>query len=414
MLTALGVFSALAVHHGAAFSLVAASKSSNSGLNLGQILNPLYEAIAGVLAFFYSLIPNYAIAIVLLTVAIMIVLSPLTWKSTRSMIAMQRLAPEMKKLQQKYKGDRETLNREVMNLYKEQGVSPAGGCLPMVLQFPILYVLYSVIRGLTNMVGPHHNIPAPKYISHSSLLYHNLVASHGQMNAFGIDLAKSAITAGGGFFHVLPYWILVIAGVGFQYLQMRRLTARNPQAASANPQAQALQRFMPLIFGFVYIYLQAAVNVYMLVSSLVRLLQQELMYRYDPVVKAQVATTAPGGSSTAASSAPASSLVAGPASEPSSKVPREPLGRRLLQSLKGEGDGSSTGSTSPAVQAQDQRAGPDAKPARPETSRRVLTTTNGPSGRRSGARGPTKSNGGTNTPPSSHSRSRDKRPRRAR
>jgi YidC/Oxa1 family membrane protein insertase len=330
------------------------------------------------------------------------------------MIAMQRLAPEMKKLQQKYKGDRETMNREVMALYKEQGVSPAGGCLPMVLQFPILYVLYSVIRGLTNMVGPHHNIPAPKYISHSSLLYHNLVASHGQMNAFGIDLAKSAITAGGGFFHVLPYWILVIAGVGFQYLQMRRLTSRNPQAASANPQAQAMQRFMPLIFGFVYIYLQAAVNVYMLVSSLVRLLQQELMYRYDPVVKAQMATTAQGGSSAPSTSVAATSLVARSGSEPNDKPPREPLGRRLLQSLRGEGDVSTTGSTSSGDQAQDQRAGKEARPARPETPRRVLTTTNGPSGRRSGARGPTKPDSGSNATSSSHSRARDKRPRRAR
>jgi YidC/Oxa1 family membrane protein insertase len=412
MLTALGVVSALAVHHGVAFSLIGASKS-NSGLNLGQILNPLYEAIAGVLAFFYSLVPNYAIAIVLLTVAIMVVLSPLTWKSTRSMIAMQRLAPEMKKLQQKYKGDRETLNREVMALYKEQGVSPAGGCLPMVLQFPILYVLYSVIRGLTNMVGPHHNIPAPKYISHSSLLYHNLVASHGQMNAFGIDLAKSAITAGGGFFHVLPYWILVIAGVGFQYLQMRRLTARNPQA-SANSQAQAIQRFMPLIFGFVYIYLQAAVNVYMLVSSLVRLLQQELMYRYDPVVKAQMATTAQGSSSTPSSAVASSALVARSGSDGNDKAPRESLGQRLLQSLRGGGDASSTGSTSSGERAQGQRAATEARPTRPEPPRRPVTTTNGPSGRRSGVRGPTKPDSGSNASQRSQSRSRDKRPRRAR
>jgi YidC/Oxa1 family membrane protein insertase len=413
MLTALGVVSTLAVHHGVAFSLVGASKS-NSGLSVGQILNPLYEAIAGVLAFFYSLIPNYAIAIILLTVAIMVVLSPLTWKSTRSMIAMQRLAPEMKKLQQKYKGDRETLNREVMALYKEQGVSPAGGCLPMVLQFPILYVLYSVIRGLTTMVGPNHNIPAPKYISHSSLLYHNLVADHGQMPAFGINLAKSAITASGGFFHVLPYWILVIAGVGFQYLQMRRLTARNPQAASANPQAQALQRFMPLIFGFVYIYLQAAVNVYMLVSSLVRLLQQELMYRYDPVVKAQVATTAQGSSSTPSASVPANSLVARSGADPNDKAPRESLGQRLLRSLRGDGDVPSTGSTSSGDPARSQRGGTEAKAARPEVSRRVLTTTSGSSARRSGARGPVKPGSGSSAAPTSHSRSRDKRPRRAR
>lgn len=402
MIALFGVVSTLAAHHGA-FSLLGAASSSSSGFSLGQILNPLYEGIAGVLAFFYSLVPNYAIAIVLLTVAIMVVLSPLTWKSTRSMIAMQRLAPEMKKLQQKYKGDRETLNREVMNLYKEQGVSPAGGCLPMVLQFPILYVLYSVIRGLTNMVGPHHDISSPKYISHSSLLYHHLVASHGAMNAFGLNLAKSAITAGGGFVHVLPYWILVIAGVGFQYLQMRRLTARNPQAAAASSQAQALQRFMPLIFGFVYIYLQAAVNVYMLVSSIVRLLQQELMYRYDPVVKAQVAAGARSSSSASAASAPASSL-----------VPRESLGQRLLQSLRGDGAASPSEAVPSDGQSSGRSPAAGGAPNRPERPPRVLTSTGSAARGRSNVRRPAKQDGGGSPPPRPTSRARDKRPRRAR
>lgn len=408
MVTLLGVGTVVALHHGASASLLAATKSS--GLSLGQILNPLYEAIAGVLAFFYSLIPNYAVAIVLLTLAIMVVISPLTWKSTRSMIGMQRLAPEMKKLQQKYKGDRETLNREVMNLYKEQGVSPAGGCLPMVLQFPILYVLYSVIRGLTNTVGPHH-IADPKYISHTSLLYHNLIASHGQMYSFGLNLAKSAITAGGGVWHVLPYWVLVIAGVGFQYLQMRRLTARNPQAAAANPQAQKMQRFMPLIFGFVYIYLQAAVNVYMLVSSLARLLQQELMYRYDPVVKAQMAAS----QTSAASPAAASSLVAKSGSNGDNKTPRETLGQRLLQSLRGEGT-TTTSSTGGAQsdQPQPQRSS-GGTPKRPATSRGGVTSGNGSSRRGGGVRGAAKSDGaGGGSGQRPHSRSRDKRPRRAR
>lgn len=405
MVTLVGVVTMAAIHHGASLSVLAATKSS--GLNLGEILNPLYEAIAGVLAFFYSLIPNYAIAIMLLTVAIMVVLSPLTWKSTRSMIAMQRLAPEMKKLQQKYKGDRETLNREVMNLYKEQGANPAGGCLPMVLQFPILFVLYSVIRGLTNTVGPHH-IPAPKYISHSSLLYHNLIADHGQMYAFGLNLAKSAITAGGGFWHVLPYWILVIVGIALQYIQMRRLTARNPQQAAANPQAQAMQRFMPLILGFVYIYLQAAVNVYMLVSSLARLFQQELMYRYDPVVKAQVGAT----QESSATPATASALVSRSGSNGDNKGQRETLGQRLLQSIRGE-SGSSSAGGSPSGQLQEQRSSGGA-PKRPAPSRGTVASSNG-SRRRGGVRGPAKPDpAGGASGPRPHSRSRDKRPRRAR
>ncbi|HAM01811.1 MAG TPA: membrane protein insertase YidC, partial [Acidimicrobiaceae bacterium] len=81
---------------------------------LGQIFQPLFQAMAWLIAFFYALVPNFAIAIALLTVVVMIVTAPLTIKSTRSMVAMQRLSPELKKLQQKYKGDRQKLNEEMM------------------------------------------------------------------------------------------------------------------------------------------------------------------------------------------------------------------------------------------------------------------------------------------------------------
>ena len=108
--------------------------------------------MAWLIAFFYRIIPNYAFAIAMLTIVVMAVTAPLTVKSTKSMAAMQRLGPELKKIQQKYKGDRERLNEEMMKLYKEHGVNPAGGCLPMVLQFPVFIILYGVIRGLTNTV----------------------------------------------------------------------------------------------------------------------------------------------------------------------------------------------------------------------------------------------------------------------
>jgi YidC/Oxa1 family membrane protein insertase len=245
--------------------------------SLGDILNPLFTAVASILAFFYAVIPNYAVAIALLTIAIMLIVSPLTLKSTRSMVAMQRLAPEMKKLQQKYKGDRQRLNEEMMKFYKENNVSPLGGCLPMVLQLPAFFVMYQVIRGLTNV--------PPKYISHSTELYHHLVASHGQMMSFGIDLSKSATAHHTSFAAALPYYIMIIAAIGLQYLQMRQLNGRNPQAAAANPQMQKLTRYMPLVFGFIYIGIPAAVNIYFLVSSLFRIGQQELMFRYDPVVR---------------------------------------------------------------------------------------------------------------------------------
>ncbi len=138
---------------------------------IGQIFKPLYELLAGIIAFFYALIPNFAVAIALLTVVVMIVTAPLTVKSTRSTIKMQRVAPELKKIQAKYKGDRVTLNEEMMKLYKEHGINPAGGCLPMLIQLPVFVVLYGVIRGLTSTVREHGNLVArPDYVSHSTRL----------------------------------------------------------------------------------------------------------------------------------------------------------------------------------------------------------------------------------------------------
>ena len=128
---------------------------------IGKIFQPLLDAVGAVLAFFYSLIPNYPIDVALLTIVIMAALTPLTVKSTKNMAAMQALGPEMKKLQQKYKGpeNRTLLNEEMMKLYKEHKVNPASGCLPMLLQMPAFFILYSVIRGITNTVTiPAHTI----------------------------------------------------------------------------------------------------------------------------------------------------------------------------------------------------------------------------------------------------------------
>ena len=109
----------------------------------------MFDAIATVLAWFYSLIPNYAVAIALLTLTVMVLLTPLTLKGTKSMLQMQRLQPEMKKIQQQYKGDRQKLNEELMKFYQENKINPLGGCLPLLIQMPVFIVLYRVLRRLT-------------------------------------------------------------------------------------------------------------------------------------------------------------------------------------------------------------------------------------------------------------------------
>jgi YidC/Oxa1 family membrane protein insertase len=270
---------------------------------IGKIFQPLLDAVGAVLAFFYSLIPNYPVDVALLTVVIMALLTPLTVKSTKNMAAMQALGPEMKKLQQKYKGaeNRAQLNEEMMKLYKEHKVNPASGCLPMLLQMPAFFILYSVIRGITNTVAKGVTIPYtlnagtiipnkaskctetvcadPRYTSETTKMYHDIVAAHGQLISFGMDFSQKLLSHHSSIFVAIPFLLLVVGSVGLQYLQMSRLNKRNGGAAQANPQAAMLQKYMPLIFGFIYINVAAILNVYFIISSAIRIATQEILFR---------------------------------------------------------------------------------------------------------------------------------------
>lgn len=254
---------------------------------LGDILRPIFDLLAGIITFWYALIPSYGIAISLLTITVMVAISPLTIKSTKSMLQMQAIQPKIKELQKQFKGDRQGLAEAQQALFKENKVSPAGGCLPMLLQFPLLIVMYDVIRGLTNTVKTAHGIVAsPKYIIHSSLLYKHLVLNHGVMKFLGLNLTLTALHLHLGFLDSLPYYLLVIISVGLQYLQIKQITGKNPAAAAANPMASKTQQISTLVFGFIYLDIPAGVVVYFLVSGIFRVVQQELMWRHDPTLRA--------------------------------------------------------------------------------------------------------------------------------
>jgi len=252
---------------------------------IGDIFHPLFELFGWILAGLYAVWPNYGFAIAGLTVIIMLALTPVTVKSTKSMLAMQRLQPEMKKLQAKYKGpeNREMLNQEMMRLYKENGTSPFGACLPMFLQMPFLIVLYDLIRGLSNTVTLKNGavVGAPRYVPTNSQIHQSLVLSKGQMHWwFGMDLSKAPWPfSSHGFPGILPYLGLIAAAMILQYYQMRQMNSRNPQAAAANPQMQSMQKFFPFIFGLIYLKIPAGATIYMVVSSAMRVGTQEVMFK---------------------------------------------------------------------------------------------------------------------------------------
>jgi YidC/Oxa1 family membrane protein insertase len=254
----------------------------------------LFELISGLLSAIYSVVPNYAIAIALLTCVAMLITTPLTLKSTKSMIAMQRLQPEIRKLQAQYKGDRQKLNEEMMRFYKENEINPVGGCLPMVIQMPVFSILYWVVRGLVNPsrfsgfeellksgYGLNPKISYgfdPKYLNHSSDLYQNL---HGatKMSSFGIDLAQSPSAAlQDGILHALPYLaMLTIIGV-LAWFQQKQIMGRNKHV-EVTDQQKMMMRIGPVFQIFITFVSPAALGIYFLVSTSWRVAQQAYITR---------------------------------------------------------------------------------------------------------------------------------------
>jgi YidC/Oxa1 family membrane protein insertase len=240
----------------------------------------MFHALAGLLAFFYAVWPSYGAAIVLFTLAIMLALTPLSLKSTRSMLRMQRLQPELKRIQEEHRGDREALNREMLAFYAANGINPFSSCLPLLLQMPVFLVLYRVLRGLTQK-GPDGRFD-PKYLRDDSALS---VALHQatKMMSFGIDLSRSATQelADHGIPTASPNFLLVALVAATGWFQLRQVQGRN-SAVAPNPQQQLVMKLMPFVLVPITISISSGLVVYFLVSNLVRVAQQAVVTRLEP------------------------------------------------------------------------------------------------------------------------------------
>ncbi len=117
------------------------------------ILRPLEVLLKWMLQFFYALIPNWGVAIILVTVLIRVILFPLSKKSSESTQQMQKMQPKIKEIQAKYKGKPQKLNEEMAKLYKDAGYNPLSGCLPMLIQFPILFAMYRLFNNYFEFRG---------------------------------------------------------------------------------------------------------------------------------------------------------------------------------------------------------------------------------------------------------------------
>jgi YidC/Oxa1 family membrane protein insertase len=288
----------------------------------------LLDGLGWVLARVYDVVPNYGIAIIILTIAIRAVLLPLGFKQIKSMQNMQALQPKLKEIQKKYKNNRQKQQEEQMKLYRESGVSPFSGCLPMLLTLPFLFAMYAVIKQPTVVpsTDPQHQgafVVANNHLPEDSALFQNVLMHENtdflfmnlQCNLVGAgtqvpirykdptdgqvkQLPQGATILGEGnaplpfpattqpfldcgtsrFPDIIPYVLVVALMVGLTFFQTFQIQRASPQGAQSSQQ-QTITRIMPLMFAFFGLQFPAGLVVYWTVSNALQIAQQTYLIR---------------------------------------------------------------------------------------------------------------------------------------
>jgi YidC/Oxa1 family membrane protein insertase len=202
-----------------------------------------------VLRFSHRFTGSYGLDIILMTILIKLILAPLTHKSFVSMKSMQKLQPQMQRIKDRHKDDKEKMNREIMDLYKRNKVNPLGGCLPMLLQFPVFIGLYNALR-------------TPIELRHASFLWIK-------------DLSRPD-------FESLPFTLLGW-NVGFPILVLLMGASMFIQQwmtpAVGDPNQRRMMMMMPLVFTVLFVTFPAGLTIYWLVNNVLTIGQQYLINR---------------------------------------------------------------------------------------------------------------------------------------
>lgn len=231
----------------------------------------IVEPIQKVMTIFYQLtkqmgMPNYGIAIILLTIVIKIVLYPLTVKQVKSMKAVQDLQPKVKAIQDKYKDNKEKVQAEIASLYRETGVNPLAGCLPLIIQMPILIGLFFAIKDFRAFAEVNEATKA---------FYFKTVgeATLGPTNFLWLkDLFQNSDNL--SFTNPSdPFFIIPILCAATTYIQQKQTTTEMTQ------QNKMMLIFMPAFIGYITVTFPAGLGLYWVVSNLAQILQQWWMYR---------------------------------------------------------------------------------------------------------------------------------------
>lgn len=204
---------------------------------MSYIYGLLKGIIESMLVFMHNLTGNFGLAIIGVTILMKIILLPLTLKQDKSMKSMKKLQPELDKIKEQYKGDSKMLNQKTMELYQKHKVNPAGGCLPLLVQLPILWALFGVLRG---GIVPQD----------STFLWMQLVQPD-------------------------PYYILPVLNGVVSFVQQKVM------GSSDNPQMKNMMYMFPIMMVFISYKMPAGLQIYWLTSSLAGVIQQYLIMKKE-------------------------------------------------------------------------------------------------------------------------------------
>ena len=232
------------------------------------IIEPFALAIGFLLSYIYDFVVSYGLSIVILTIIINIIIFPLTLRQTRSTKRMQDAQADIKKVQKQYKDDKEELNKKIAELYKEKGINPLGCVVPLLVQMPIWFALFRVLREPLLFIPKEASLYS-QLGDHSSVLFFNI----------DLQIPASAITA---WIDRAPYIVLILLVVGTALIQQNQLTKK--QGKSNNQQQQQMQmigKVMPIFFGFISWTLPSGLVVYFLTGNIFRIGQQALIVKLE-------------------------------------------------------------------------------------------------------------------------------------
>ncbi|MCL1841399.1 MAG: membrane protein insertase YidC [Propionibacteriaceae bacterium] len=256
------------------------------------ILTPFYWIISGIMVLFHHLLSpvfgvdsgiTWVLCIILMTCVLRAVMLPLYKKQMNGARAMTSVQPQLKALQEKYKGDRERLSRETMKLYEENGVSPYASCLPMIVQMPVFMGLFWVLNSAARYTGPGSATPLKGY-----WMVHNpsLAESLRDSTIFGAKLSITFTSAGAWNSTRALCVVLVVLMMAILFLQQLHMMRRNmPPASMTGPMGQQ-QKMMLYVFPLFYII--GGINVpigvlfYWVISNAWTYVQQYWIIRHYP------------------------------------------------------------------------------------------------------------------------------------